>query len=129
MRSALALLGQTPVSAGGRRVAALGDMLELGPTGPDLHARVAESVAASGIDVVYAAGPLMRSLYDALPEKRRGGWAPSAAELEKKFLDSLRPGDAVMVKGSNGSRMGPLVQALKARYAPLSAVDETSPAG
>lgn len=129
MRSALALLGQTPVSPGGRRVAALGDMLELGETGADLHARIAESVAASGVDVVYAAGPLMRSLYDALPAKRRGAWAPSAAELQGKLVDSLRPGDAVMVKGSNGSRMGPLVQALKARYAPHSAVDETVTAG
>ena len=126
MRSALALLGQTPVKTGGRRIAALGDMLELGDTGPQLHAKVAEAIAAARIDRVYAAGPLMRSLYDALPEKRRGAWAPTAAELQKVLVDALRPGDVLMVKGSNGSRMGPIVAKLRSRYA---AVDETVPAG
>ena len=129
MRSALALLGQTPTVAGGRRIAVLGDMLELGPEGAALHAKVAESVAAARIDLVFASGPLMSALYDALPQARRGGYANTAAELEAKLVDRLRGGDAVMVKGSNGSRMGPLVAALRSRFAPLSAVDETMAAG
>ncbi|WP_020177856.1 UDP-N-acetylmuramoylalanyl-D-glutamyl-2,6-diaminopimelate--D-alanyl-D-alanine ligase [Methylopila sp. M107] len=129
MRSALALLGQAPVGSGGRRIAALGDMLELGDGGPELHAKVAEAVAASQIDVVYCAGPLMRSLFDALPEKRRGFWAKTAAELQPALIAGLRAGDAVVVKGSNGSRMGPLVTALRERYAAVSSVDETTAAG
>ncbi len=129
MRSALALLGQTPVGPGGRRIAALGDMLELGETGPDLHAKIAEAIAAARIDLVYCAGPLMRSLYEALPGKRRGAWAKSAAELEGALLGGLRAGDALMVKGSNSSRMGKLVSALRDRYAPVSSVDETVAAG
>lgn len=129
MRSALALLGQTPAGAGGRRIAILGDMLELGEEGAALHAKVAEAVAATRIDLVFAAGPLMRSLYDALPQARRGGYAASAAGLGPEFMDRLRPGDVVMVKGSNGSRMGPVVEALKARFSPISAVDETVAAG
>lgn len=129
MRSALALLGQTPVGAGGRRVAVLGDMLELGETGPDLHARIAEAVAASRIDLVHAAGPLMRALHDALPRQKRGEWAKSSADLEAPLLASLRAGDAVMVKGSNGSKMGPLVAAMRARFAASPSVDETVTAG
>jgi len=84
----------------------------------------AEAVAASKIDLVYTAGPLMRALHDALPAQRRGAWAPTAAELEPILLQSVRGGDAVMVKGSNSSRMGPLVAALCARFAPIAA-DET----
>ncbi|RXF74372.1 UDP-N-acetylmuramoylalanyl-D-glutamyl-2,6-diaminopimelate--D-alanyl-D-alanine ligase [Hansschlegelia zhihuaiae] len=129
MRSALALLGQTPLPAGGRRIAALGDMLELGPQGAELHAKVSESVAAAGVDLVFAAGPLMRSLYDALPAARRGGWTESAAELQSILIDRVRGGDVLMVKGSNGSRMGPVVAALKARFSPPSAVDDTVAAG
>jgi UDP-N-acetylmuramoyl-tripeptide--D-alanyl-D-alanine ligase len=129
LRSALALLGQTPVPPGGRRIAALGDMLELGPEGPALHAKGAEAVASARVDLVFAAGPLMRSLYDALPPARRGGYAATAAELEPLLLERLRGGDALMVKGSNGSRMGPLVAALRARFAPSAALDETASAG
>ena len=129
MRSALALLGQTPVGPGGRRIAALGDMLELGETGPELHAKISEAVAGSRVDRVYCAGPLMRSLYEALPGNRRGAWAASSAELEGSLVGAVRAGDVLMVKGSNGSRMGKLVAALRERYAPLSSVDETVAAG
>jgi len=124
MRAALALLGHTPVGPSGRRIAALGDMLELGASEQELHAGVAEAVAASKIDLVYTAGPLMHALHDALPAQRRGAWAPTAAELEPVLLQNVRGGDAVMVKGSNSSRMGPLVAALCARFAPIAA-DET----
>ena len=129
MRSALALLGQTMAPPTGRRIAALGDMLELGEEGPALHAKVAEAVAAARIDLVFCAGPLMKSLFDALPKARRGAWAETAAELQPKLLDRLKTGDVVMVKGSNGSRMGPIVAAMKERFRPLSAVDETQAAG
>ena len=117
MRAALALLGQVPMQGLGRRIAVLGDMLELGPEGPALHAGLADGVVTSAVDLVYCAGPLMKSLWDALPSERRGGYADTAAALEPDVLAAVRAGDAVMVKGSLGSRMGPLVKALQRRYA------------
>jgi UDP-N-acetylmuramoyl-tripeptide--D-alanyl-D-alanine ligase len=116
VRAALALLGQALVERRGRRIAVLGDMLELGPRGPELHAGLAEAVAASAIDLVFCAGPLMRSLWEALPSERRGGYAETAAAIEADVIAAVRPGDAVMVKGSLGSKMGPLVKALVREY-------------
>ena len=117
MRAAIDLLGSAPVSGDGRRIAALGDMLELGSTGPALHAQLAEPLEKNRIDLVFAAGPLSRWLYDALPREQRGGWAPDAMGLESILANALRPGDALMVKGSNGSKMHTLVAALKSRFA------------
>ncbi|GLK76038.1 UDP-N-acetylmuramoyl-tripeptide--D-alanyl-D-alanine ligase [Methylopila jiangsuensis] len=126
MRAALALLGQTPVSGSGRRIAVLGDMLELGETTRELHAKVAEAVAAAKIDLAFTAGPLMKALHEALPAQRRGGWAPTAAELEPLVLERVRGGDAVMVKGSNGSKLGPVVAALRARFEPARGLDDVA---
>ncbi len=117
MRAALALLGQVPMRGLGRRIAVLGDMLELGPEGAALHAELAEAVRANAVDLVYCAGPLMKSLWDALPSERRGGYAENSATLEPDVLGAVSAGDAVMVKGSLGSRMGPIVKALKRRHA------------
>ncbi len=117
MRAALALLGQVPMKGLGRRIAVLGDMLELGSEGPTLHADLAGAVVGSAVDLVYCAGPLMKSLWDALPSERRGGYADSAAALETDVLAAVGAGDALMVKGSLGSRMGPIVKALKRRFA------------
>jgi UDP-N-acetylmuramoyl-tripeptide--D-alanyl-D-alanine ligase len=112
MRAALALLGQARVGPGGRRIAVLGDMLELGPTAEELHRGLVDAIRDNGIDLVYCAGPLMAALWQALPSARRGGYAPSAAELEPQVVAAVRAGDAVMVKASAGSRMGPIVKAL-----------------
>jgi UDP-N-acetylmuramoyl-tripeptide--D-alanyl-D-alanine ligase len=116
MRAALAILGRLPVTGRGRRVAVLGDMLELGEQGPALHAGLAEPVAANDIDIVHSCGPLMRNLHEALPPGRRGAWAASAAELQPLVLADIRPGDVVTVKGSNGSRTSAIVAALKAAF-------------
>jgi UDP-N-acetylmuramoyl-tripeptide--D-alanyl-D-alanine ligase len=116
MRAALALLGQAPVGPGGRRIAVLGDMLELGPAGVDLHRGLADPIRANDVDLVYCAGPLMAALWQALPPARRGGHAMSAVELEPQVLAAVRAGDAVMVKASAGSRLGPIVTALVRRY-------------
>lgn len=116
MRAALATLAQVEPGPGGRRIAVLGDMLELGPEGPAMHAGLAEAVEANGIDQVFAAGPLMHGLWSALPRRLRGGYGESAAALEPALLAAVQAGDVVVVKGSNGSRMGRLVAALKARY-------------
>src|SRR3954471_8437204 len=116
MRAALALLGQVPMKGLGRRIAVLGDMLELGPEGQALHASLAEAVIGNAIDAVYCAGPLMKSLWDALPSERRGGYAATSAALEAQVLGAVAANDAVMIKGSLGSKMGPIVKALRRRY-------------
>ena len=114
--AALANLGNVPRSAQPRRVAVLGDMLELGAEGPVLHAALAEPVAEAGVDLALTCGELMRHLHEALPADVRGVHRPTSGELEPDLLAALQPGDAIMVKGSLGSRMGPLVEALLTAY-------------
>jgi UDP-N-acetylmuramoyl-tripeptide--D-alanyl-D-alanine ligase len=116
MRAALALLGQAPMGPRGRRIAVLGDMLELGARGEELHRALVEPVQAHDIDLVFCSGPLMRALWEALPSERRGGYAESSAALESTVLGEIHAGDAVMVKGSLGSKMGPIVTALKRKF-------------
>jgi UDP-N-acetylmuramoyl-tripeptide--D-alanyl-D-alanine ligase len=111
--AALALLGQAPVGPHGRRIAVLGDMLELGPRGRALHRGLCAAVEANAIDLVFCCGPLMRALWQALPAGRRGGYAENAAALEPQVVSAIRGGDAFMVKGSLGSRMAPIVKALQ----------------
>ncbi len=110
MASAIATLGARP--AVGRRIAILTDMLELGEDGPAFHAALAQPLEAAGVDVVLCCGPLMKSLWDALPATRRGGYAKTAAELAPLAARSIEAGDLVMVKGSNGSKAGLIAQAL-----------------
>jgi UDP-N-acetylmuramoyl-tripeptide--D-alanyl-D-alanine ligase len=105
MRAAIEVLGRAPVGAGGRRIAVLGEMLELGAKAETLHAGLAADLAAAKVDKVFCAGPLMRALYDALPPALRGGYAESGDRIEPEVLAVLKPGDAVMIKGSNASRM------------------------
>ena len=111
--AALALLGQAPIGPNGRRIAVLGDMLELGPRGRSLHRGLVESVVANSVDLVFCCGPLMRALWQALPAGRRGGYAEDSAALEAQVLSAIRAGDVVMVKGSLASRMAPIVKALQ----------------
>ena len=77
MRAAIALLGQAPVGPHGRRIAVLGDMLELGPQAVDLHRGLADPILANAVDLVFCAGEKMRALWEALPSERRGGYAES----------------------------------------------------
>ena len=116
MRAALEVLGALPVTGEGRRIAVLGDMLELGPDEKKLHAEISGAISRNKIDVVFAAGPLMRQLYELLPKQRRGAWFATAAELEAAIVPVLVPGDVIMIKGSNGSRMGPLAKALATQF-------------
>ncbi len=96
----------------GRRIVALTDMLELGDHSERLHAGLAETIEATGIDLVFTAGKAMRALHEALAPARRGAWAEDAAALAPLLLAEVRAGDAVMVKGSNGSRASVVAQAL-----------------
>jgi UDP-N-acetylmuramoyl-tripeptide--D-alanyl-D-alanine ligase len=93
-------------------VAVLGDMLELGGHGPAAHADLAGEVAGSA-DLLFTCGPLMRRLYDAVPERLRAAHAIDSAALAPLVAAALRPGDAVLVKGSLGSRMKAVVRALE----------------
>src|SRR3954454_20908377 len=116
MAAALNVLGAASVGPHGRRIAVLGDMLELGPTAAQLHRGLIEAVRANHIDLVYCCGPLMRNLWDALSTGKRGGYADTAAVLESQVLAAIRAGDAIMVKGSLGSKMKPIVAALEKRF-------------
>jgi UDP-N-acetylmuramoyl-tripeptide--D-alanyl-D-alanine ligase len=127
MRAAIALLGGAPVGKRGRRIAVLGDMLELGPAGAELHRALADTIEAAEIDLVFCSGPLMRALWEALPSRARGGYAETAAGLESTVLAAIQAGDAVMVKGSLGSRMGPIVRALERQF-PRQATLNQAPA-
>jgi UDP-N-acetylmuramoyl-tripeptide--D-alanyl-D-alanine ligase len=109
MAAALSLLSQ----AQGRKLAVLGDMLEMGESGPALHAALVEPIAAANTDLVFASGPQMKALWDALPKARRGGYAADSAALAPQLTSALKPGDTVLVKGSLGSRMSVIVEALK----------------
>ncbi|MEZ6022492.1 MAG: UDP-N-acetylmuramoyl-tripeptide--D-alanyl-D-alanine ligase [Hyphomonadaceae bacterium] len=112
MAAAFATLGARNPEAGGRRVAALGDMLELGPDERAYHAGLATPLDKAGVDLVFAAGPRMAALMEALPPSRRGGYAETADALIPIIAGSLRAGDIVLVKGSNGSKMSRVVSAL-----------------
>jgi len=112
MAAAIASLGARVVS--GRRIVALTDMLELGDGGPKFHSDLVEPIQSARVDLVFCAGPLMKSLWDALPPTRRGGYAESAADLAPQVAQAVEPGDVVMVKGSNGSRAGAIAAALRA---------------
>jgi len=114
MKAALEVLGDVAVDGSGRRIAVLGDMLELGEDGADLHKALASVIKTSGIDLVFTAGPLMSGLFDALPKAKRGGHAASSGEILPLVTSTVRAGDVVTVKGSLGSRMKPVVHALQA---------------
>jgi UDP-N-acetylmuramoyl-tripeptide--D-alanyl-D-alanine ligase len=114
MRASFEVLKAATPTGGGRRIAVLGDMLELGAQAPELHAGLAEPLLAAHVDLVFTCGANMRRLHDALPANRRGGHASASDALLPLVRDALRPGDVVTVKGSLGSRMGRIVEALLA---------------
>jgi UDP-N-acetylmuramoyl-tripeptide--D-alanyl-D-alanine ligase len=88
-------------------------MLELGPRGRALHRGLVAAVDANAIDLVFCCGPLMHALWQALPPSRRGGYAEDSGALEPQVLSAVGADDVVMVKGSLGSRMAPIVKALQ----------------
>ncbi len=119
VRAALAAMAQTPRSAHPRRIAVLGDMRELGERSDELHRELAGPVESAGIDLLLACGPHMAQLYERVPAGRRGHYAATSDALRDALLAAVKPGDAVMIKGSLGTRMGPLVEALKTRLSEL----------
>lgn len=111
MAAALALLG----AASGRKIAVLGDMLEMGEGGIAHHAGLAAPIDANKIDLVFASGAQMKALWEALPAARRGAYAENSATLKPQVLAAVKAGDTVLVKGSNGSRMSAIIDALRAQ--------------
>lgn len=118
MRAALSVLGEAQVVPPGRRIAVLGDMRELGEDSDRLHAELADPLLASNADAVFCAGPHMRKLWERVPQRLRVMYAEQAADLEDRLLQEVKPGDVIMIKGSLGTKMGPLVDALKTQYPP-----------
>lgn len=123
VRAALGVLARAKPGPNGRRIAVLGDMRELGAAAQALHLALAPDLAEAGIDRLYAVGPLTTSLFDAMPRQRRGERTATSAEMIPVLLPQLRAGDVILVKGSLGMRMGPIVEAIKA----LGRVTGTSP--
>ena len=114
MEAAIAVAGAVAPSDGGRRIAVLGDMRELGVAADGLHAALAAPLIGAGFDLVFCCGSHMRALYGALPVSVRGGYAEDAATLAPLVTAAVGAGDVVLVKGSAGSRMAGVVAALVA---------------
>ncbi len=120
MRAALSTLHAIAPGRGGRRIAVLGDMLELGPDSARLHAALADSLIDNEIDLVFTAGPEMAHLFAALPDAMKGTHAADSGALAGAMADALGAGDVVVVKGSRGSRMERVVDALIALDQPAA---------
>lgn len=116
MKAALELLASAPVGEGGRRIAVLGDMLELGSHSAKLHAGLADAVAAANPDLVFLAGPEMKALAERLPADIPAEYRAKTEELQALVVQAVKPGDAVMVKSSNGVGFSRIVDALTKRF-------------
>jgi UDP-N-acetylmuramoyl-tripeptide--D-alanyl-D-alanine ligase len=116
--AALDVLAATPVGRGGRRIAVLGDMLELGEAAEARHLELAERLEQGKVDLVFAVGPLMNRLYGHLPPARRGGAAGDARGIAQLIVDIVGAGDVVLVKGSRRIGLEAVVEALAARPLP-----------
>ncbi|MEQ1943031.1 UDP-N-acetylmuramoylalanyl-D-glutamyl-2,6-diaminopimelate--D-alanyl-D-alanine ligase [Mesorhizobium sp. VNQ89] len=112
MKAAMSLLDATPVTGEGRRIAVLGDMLELGAHSQALHSGLADLIAGTRTDLILLAGPEMKSLAEALPEGLPFEYRSGADDLKPVLIDTIRPGDVVMIKSSKGIGFSKLVDAL-----------------
>lgn len=113
LAAAFDVLAATVPKAGGRRIAILGDMLELGPQEAALHTGFASHPAIAGIARVDCVGPRMKAMYEALPAEKRGRWVATADELASDAHQLVRPDDVVLVKGSKGSKVSQVAVALR----------------
>jgi UDP-N-acetylmuramoyl-tripeptide--D-alanyl-D-alanine ligase len=126
MRAAIALLATQDVTDGGRRIAVLGDMLELGRHSQKLHRELLEPLQVAGIDRVFLAGPEMKALYDRLPVEISGEYRQSVQELAGEIASQVKPGDVVMVKSSNGIGFSKLVEQLVKEFKTVENADTTA---
>lgn len=112
MKAAMALLDAAPVTGEGRRIAVLGDMLELGSHSAKLHSALAELIAGTRTDLILLAGPEMKSLADAMPDSVPMEYRAGVEDLKPVLIGAIRPGDVVMIKSSKGIGFSKLVDAL-----------------
>ena len=106
--------GTSKGSHKGRRVAVLGDMRELGYRGPELHAALADDLLAAAPDAVFTVGPLMGELRVRLPDAMCAGHGERSTDIAEQIAAELRAGDVVLVKGSLGTNMAPIIAAIEA---------------
>ncbi|PPR77725.1 MAG: hypothetical protein CFH01_01396, partial [Alphaproteobacteria bacterium MarineAlpha2_Bin1] len=116
MKAALHLLGQSKLKDNGRRIAVLGDMLELGGESISFHEELSDHIENACVDMVFCSGELMKSLYKVLPEGIYKEWKGQSCELTPSIKSKLRSGDILMIKGSFGSKMSLVVNDLKENY-------------
>lgn len=119
LSAALDVLAATEPGPGGRRIAILGDMLELGPDEIALHRAIAEHPAIARTDLVHTVGGRMEALWQVLPQSKRGKHVAQADDLGAKAHHLVHPGDVVLVKGSKGSYVSRVVDALRHLGHPL----------
>jgi UDP-N-acetylmuramyl pentapeptide synthase len=113
MEAAFTTLGTTRPTGKGRRIAVLGDMLELGDDSPAFHRQLAGPLLASGIDKVHAAGEMMKWLWEELPPERRASRAAKAHDIIRPLVRSLTDGDVILLKGSHGTGVHQLAEDLR----------------
>jgi UDP-N-acetylmuramoyl-tripeptide--D-alanyl-D-alanine ligase len=116
MRAAIAVLGSVSRSGYPRRIAVIGDMLELGEDKSRFHEDLEGPLSEAGVDLVFTVGPIAKALFDKLPEKMRGAAADGPSGIEEKLLATLQGGDVVMIKGSNGTRTFELAAAIRRQF-------------
>ena len=107
-------VGVVEVDTAGRRIAVLCDMLEMGPASPSQHADLAPALVSAKADLVFACGPWMANLFEALPGHMRGCYEVTSTNLLPRVVAAVKAGDTVLVKGSSGIGMAPIVRALLA---------------
>lgn len=113
MRAAFTVLAGLPIAKGGRRIAVLGDMRELGNEGPALHRGLKGDLVAAGIDRAFLVGPLMGELFALLPSAMRANHTADSIAMVAPLTADIQAGDIVLVKGSLGTRMAPIVEAIR----------------
>lgn len=115
MRAAIITLGTRAIEPRGRRIVVLGDMLELGERGPELHAELNQYLENADVDLIFLSGPLMEHLWRETDPAVRGEYGRTSSDLIEPVLSAMRAGDTLMVKGSLGSRMSVIVDAILGR--------------
>ena len=120
MRAAIAVLASAVPTGAGRRIAVLGDMLEMGDYAEKVHSDLAGPLLAAGIEHVWLAGPEMAALKESLPESVQVVHYETTEELSKYVLNSVAAGDVLMVKSSLGIGFGKIVAALLDKFPPFA---------
>ncbi len=114
MQAAFSVLKRKKTENQGRKIAVLGDMRELGEKSAEIHKSLAIDLSDDGVDMVYACGPNMRHLFDALPADKKSGYASNSEELAGMLVVAVQSDDIVLIKGSLGSKMKLILEALLA---------------